>query len=672
MNKQNLALTAFALFALAASPQANAAPKELTPAMLFEGITIPAKREFPLSKDIKPCDNFYEYVCSGVKKDFKLPDDRSRWSFSFGDNSEKLLYAKKHYFKFLEKGYEPKMAHAKPVKNFYLACMNEKASADEEVSIVNKELAALKSVKSYDDLLKLSISRYKTGQEALIGFDRAANQDDPKYYDAFIWTDWKSLPEKSYYTDEKVVAGLKRVLVQFFTTLKFADAEQRANWVIDFEKEFAKTFPAPQELRKRETEKNYMSREDFLKKYPHLGIKELVALFPKKTKLRNMIPESFEFVEKATQSMPVEQWKSVFLFHSMKPYMDDAYPEFFKTLFAFNGEFLGGPKVRSERQERCTKQAMANFSMELDQDLISILFPKFPSEKVVKLVETIRAEIVKKLDANTWLSAAGKKAAKNKISKAQLSLVMPKNDDQWNFNPKLEYSDKTPYSNSLKLAEALKQKELKELGEARHRDRWSMGPLVLNAYYDPEDNKFVLLQGILQYPFFDVAQTDVQNTGAIGVVIGHELGHSIDDQGSNYDYTGKLAPWMTKEDLENFKKRGGQFIDLMSKAGQNGPLTLGENIGDHVGLSTAYQAILSSKPSVSVEDKKSFFEAYAKMWCDVARPDFEKLMIKTNPHPSNRERVNQQVIHINGFADAYSCKAGDAMFLPAEQRIQVW
>ena len=670
MKHLSLILSAIGIFIFSASEARTAL--ELTPAMLFEGTTIPAKRDFPLSSTTKPCDNFYEYVCSEVKKDFKLPDDRSRWAFAFTDNAERILYAKKQYFKFIEKGYEPKVSHAKPIKNFYLACMNEKASATEENSIVAKELETVAAVKNYDDLLKISVSRYKTGQEALISFGQSPDQDDPKYFDAEIWTHWQSLPEKSYYQDEKVVAGLKKVLVKFFETLKFPNAEERANWVLDFEKGFAKVYPEPQEMRKRFSQNTYMSRDEWVKRYPHLGMKEMIALFPNKARIRNLIPESFDYVEKASQTLPIDQWKSVFLFHSLTSYMDDAYADFFQTYFAFNRDFLGGPKVRSERQERCTKQAMGRFPMELDEDLIKILFPNFPSDKVVQLVDKIRATIVQKIDHSEWLSPEGKIAAKQKISKADLSLVKPKTEDQWNFKPKLDYSATTPYANSLKLEQAIKVRDLKEMGEARHRDRWEMGPLVLNAYYDAEDNKFVLLQGILQYPFFDPNQNDAQNIGAIGVVIGHELGHSIDDQGSKYDYTGKLHTWMTAADVEAFKKRGSQFVDRFNKAGQNGLLTLGENIGDHVGITTAYQAAFGSNPNASTMDKQNFFVAYARLWCDVVRPDYEKLMIKTNPHPSNRTRVNEQVIHVDGFSEAYSCKAGDAMFVPKEDRIHVW
>ena len=650
-------------------PAAQAENIKLTADMLYQGTTIPLRREFPLSTEVKACDNFYAYVCSEAQKKFTLPEDRSRWAFAFSDNAERILYAKKQYFKFLEKGYEPVAGHAKPVKNYYLACMNDKASSEEEKSIVKKELEQFNKISTYEDLLKLSISRYKTGMKVLLTYGQEANLDDPLHYDAIPMTRFRSLPEKTYYEDAKVTAALKKVFVKFFETLGFPDADQRAQWVLDFEKGFAKASPLPSEMRKRYTERNYMERAEWLKSYPDLGLKEMFALFPKKTKVRNMIPETFTYLQGA-HSLPIEQLKSVYLFHSLSPFMDDAYPEYFKTLFDFQASNLGGPKVRSDRQERCTKEAMSSFAMEIDEDLIPVLFPNFPADKVVKLVDKIRATITDKLDHSEWLSKEGKASAKKKIQKADLSLVKPKTEDQWNFNPVLKYSDKTPYENRLNLAAAVKAKDLKEMPEKRHRDRWDMGPLVLNAYYSAEDNKFVLLQGILQYPFF--TDNDVQNLGAIGVVIGHELGHSIDDNGAKFDYTGKLHQWMTTADIENFKKRGGQFVERFNKAGQNGQLTLGENIGDHVGITTAYQAAFSNKTDAPAADKKTFFESYAKLWCDVIRPDYEKMMIKTNPHPSDRERVNQQVIHVDGFSEVYGCKTGDKMFVPKEERIHVW
>jgi putative endopeptidase len=198
-----------------------------------------------------------------------------------------------------------------------------------------------------------------------------------------------------------------------------------------------------------------------------------------------------------------------------------------------------------------------------------------------------------------------------------------------------------------------------------------MGPLTLNAYYSPPDNHFVLLQGILQFPFYDPKGSEIENFGGIGMVIGHELGHSIDDHGSQFDSTGKIRDWMKTEDHEAFKKRTEVFITQFNGIGHDGKLTLGENIGDHVGLRAAYRAAFHGK-NPSLQDQKRFFTSFARVWCGMMLPKTRENLLKTDPHALGEARVNQQVMHIDGFQEAYGCKKGNALYLDPEKRVKVW
>ena len=173
---------------------------------------------------------------------------------------------------------------------------------------------------------------------------------------------------------------------------------------------------------------------------------------------------------------------------------------------------------------------MGRFGKELDYELIGKLFPDFDSKKVVDLAEKVRASIIKGIKANTWLSKAGKKGAIDKISTAKLHLVKPDRMEDWDFKPVADYSPTKSIYNDIVLSKKLREKMFAELADKRNKNKWWMSPLTVNAYYSPSDNKFVLPQGILQYPFFDQKISDVANLGAMGVVIGHELGHGIDDK----------------------------------------------------------------------------------------------------------------------------------------------
>ena len=198
-----------------------------------------------------------------------------------------------------------------------------------------------------------------------------------------------------------------------------------------------------------------------------------------------------------------------------------------------------------------------------------------------------------------------------------------------------------------------------------------MGPLTVNAYYSPDKNKFVMPIGILQYPFF-VAEGDlIENLGAVGTVIGHELGHGIDDEGSKFDAQGKLRQWMTDQDIKKFQDRGMKMMDQFNKIGHNGALTQGENVADLVGLTFSYNAAFPDGKG-TVQDKQKFFVAYGRLWCNVMREKAIEMQLKTDPHSLGFARINEQVKHQTGFQEAFSCKKTDALYLSESNRITIW
>lgn len=646
--------------------------KPITKETLFKGSKIPEKRAFPLSTKVGPCEDFHKYVCSEVETKFKLPADRERWNFSFTDIAERLLYAKKVFFKNIN-NYTPTSERTAQFKDLYLSCMNEKSATQEEKDIVASEKKLISAITTWQQLAELSQSRIDQGQLSIVGFEVNANKENPLRNDAFLVADMRSLPERSYYEKKDLMADFEKIIVDFFKTIKMDQPEQRAKWVIEFEKGLALKYPLPKEMRERFTEKRDISRKDFLKKYPNLKTERFMARIPEKTVLIDVVPESNEYINNALATMPIEQLKSVYMFHDLVGYLDDAYPAFFKKFFAFKHKYLGGPAQRSPRQERCTKLAMNSFGNELDEGLLPILFPNFPEDRVVKIGESMRQTIIKGLEKNTWLSAPTKKEAIKKIETAKLFLVKPKTEADWDFMPVQKYDQKLPNKNMIVYSKTRTEKMIKELSEDRSPTRWEyLSPLVVNAYYSPPDNKFVLLQGILQFPFFDPDLSDIENIAAIGTVVGHELGHGIDDEGSKYDYSGKVRKWFTDKDLKTFNERGARFISQFDKIGHDGKLTLGENIGDHVGLTFAYNTAFADPAQATQDNKKKFFVAYARMWCNVATPSYNERQLKTNPHSLGKERINQQVMHIDGFYDAYNCKAGDKMFVDSKDRIRVW
>ena len=642
----------------------------ITPSELFEGCKVPERRAFELNEAINPCDDFFGHVCSKTISSFTLPPERNRWVFSFTDLDERLLSARTNFLLKLKTA-TPKEPRARAMRDYYLACMNEKATATEEKSKVETLKALVAGMDTREKFIEEAATKITAPHFTLIGFETDSDLNHPDHYSVEFESGASTLPEKTYYDKPEVVEAFQKVVGLYFKTIGMSDPELRAKRVVEFEKAYAKVDLLPKEYRKRSSEPHYVARAEFQKQYPLFALDSFLKRVPESTPLGVLAPEVLGHIHEQLKSANLDTLKDVLLFRRGVGYLDQAYPDFFNAWFSFRHQFLGGPEKRRPLEQRCAERIRGAFGKELDSELISILFPKFPEPKLKNLVSQVRGAILEQLKENQWLTKEARSEAEKKIRSAKLYLVKPHNAREWDFNPIGKYSTETPYANSEELSKLLIEKSLNELQGPRNREKWEMGPLTLNAYYSPPDNHFVLLQGILQFPFYDPKGSEIENFGGIGMVIGHELGHSIDDHGSQFDSTGKIRDWMKTEDHEAFKKRTEVFITQFNGIGHDGKLTLGENIGDHVGLRAAYRAAFHGKKS-SLQDQKRFFTSFARVWCGMMLPKTRENLLKTDPHSLGEARVNQQVMHIDGFQEAYGCKKGNALYLDPEKRVKVW
>lgn len=636
---------------------------------------IPEKRDFNLNKNANPCDDFHEYVCSNVENNFKLRDDRSAHTFAFDDSDERILEKKKTFFKNIDK--EKNLSiRSLQFKDYYKACMNIPAAVKEEKDLVaglKKEMAAVKSI---NDLIVLSRNNMVNEKWGLVSYEVMPNIDNPQIYDMTFDVNLMGLPEHSYYDNAELVKEYTQLISDFFNTIypKESKAEhlKRAEAMVDFEKRFIKFYPYPAEFRQRYTQPRKIAREDFLKKVSKLELQPFFdANIPKETLLRDFMPESFEFLQRELTNENLQILKDMYTYRSARAYMDDAYPALFKKRWAFSHKFLGGPISRSDRQERCTMGSMGAFNRELDFEMLPRLFPNFPKDKMIEVAEKIRNSILTGIEKNKWLSSESKKGAVQKIKSAKLQLVQPITDREWDFKPVQKFSTKAPYANGRKLALAGHARTMLRLREGVNQEAWGMGPLTVNAYYSPDKNKFVLPIGILQYPFFVTEGDIIENLGAVGAVAGHELGHSIDDEGSKFDSDGKLRQWMSESDVKRFQDRGLKMIKQFDGIGHNGQLTQGENIADLVGLTFAYNAAFPDGKGEKT-DKQKFYVAYARVWCSVMREKTKEMQLKTDPHSLGIARINEQVKHQPGFMEAFSCQKSNKLYLDPKDQISIW
>lgn len=671
MIRQSLSFLAFGILT---SPVLAVTPQKPAQTTSKATSVIPERREFPVNSEISPCQDFYAYACSKAIESFALRPDRSDHTFAFNDSAERLLEKKKSYLKEISsqaKQGETLPPRSQTLATIYNSCMDADARAAEEKSRVAAALKKMDAIKDRGAFAQFLAAERMAARLNNSQWGHLANQEQPDTYDFYFDISTMTLPERSYYENPEVRKEFKKVLTQFFTTIGYPKPTQVADAVLNYETAFAKVYPLPEQWREIWVQKREISRTDLVKLYPSLHMEQVLPLIPETTKIRHFTPETYAFVEDRMQKENLDTLKAVYLFENLANEMDDGYPAFKKVYHDFEAKELGAPKVRPSRDERCTKLTMNTFEKELDAELLPKVFPSFPEDKFIALAENVRQSIISGIQNNQWLSEEGKAGAKLKMEKAKLQLVKPRTEAEWHFNPEAQYSAVEPIANLEKLQAKLQERMFAELKKKRDSSIWEMGPLTVNAYYSPDDNKFVMPIGILQPPFYDPNLPLETNLGSVGAVIGHELGHGIDDQGSQFDADGRLKQWMNDKDVANFKSRGQNFEQQFNKIGHNGKLTLGENIGDLTGVTFAYRAAFPEGKGTQ-EAKQAFFLQYARVWCGVMLPKQKEMRLKTDPHSLGWARVNQQMKNQPEFAKAFQCNTRDAMVLPEKDVIKIW
>lgn len=635
---------------------------------------IPDRREFPVDTGVNACQDFFQHACGPALAGFQLREDRSRHIFSFGDSSDRILEAKKAYLKGLldKKQFNEK---SQQLHDYYASCMNTEARAAEEKSVLQEAVDKMASIKTKQEFFNYLSAQSLKGLDAHVGYGNIANLDNPDKYDMIMLpARLTTMPDRSYYKNKELMAEFKAIATEFYILAKMDRAAERAQWLVDFESEYIEKYPTPAERRPLWSKRAYSTKSQ-LKKYKNLQMDAILEKIPAQTKIRNPMDNIFVFLNKVAEKYSLDQLKTVYLFQTVQGELDEGYPEYFKRSFAFNNKYLGGPPKRADIEERCTQDTMARFTKEIDHELYAQFFPDFPEKKFVGLLEKVRGSIIEGLSSNKWLSKKSKANAIKKIKMATFQVVKPKTEKEWDFNPVAKYDTKKYIHNTEILAKNLTDQSFERLSQPVDHDIWHMGPMTVNAYYNPTANKFVMPAGILQYPFYDPQLPDWVNLGAVGAVVGHELGHGVDDQGSKYDEKGKVRQWMTEKDVQMFKKRGEKLVAQFNQAGHDGTLTLGENIGDLVGVTFALNAakkVMPVDPVAREKATKNFFLQYARAWCGVMRPKQIEMRLKTDPHALVWARVNEQMKHQPEFAEVYNCKAGDKLFLPPEERVTIW
>jgi putative endopeptidase len=353
---------------------------------------------------------------------------------------------------------------------------------------------------------------------------------------------------------------------------------------------------------------------------------------------------------------------------------------FVDSKFEFTKSLTGAKELRP-RWRRGIGQVDGRLGEVLGETYVQRYFPAESKAQMEQLVTNLKAAAAKRIQANSWMEPATKQAAVAKLARMDVMVGYP---DKFRDYSKLVMKADDLYGNVKRSSAFEWDYQLSDLGKPVDRKKWAMSPATVNAYNGGLENKIVFPAGILQPPYFDPTADAAVNYGAIGAVIGHEIMHGFDDQGSKIDATGAVKDWWTPGDSERFKKLvaelGKQYSSYEAAPGVfiNGDLTMGENIGDMSGLEVAYEAYkisLGGKPSPVLDGltgDQRFFLAFAQAWRGEQRPDAIKTQVASDPHSPRRYRVIGPLRNLDAWYSAFNIQPGSKFYIPPEKRVRIW
>lgn len=463
-----------------------------------------------------------------------------------------------------------------------------------------------------------------------------------------------------------------------------ATAEKKMQAVMTIETRIAKA--SYDKVTLRNINKNYhkMSYTQLVSDYPGIdwGNVFLQNGFPMFNEVDLGQPEPIHEVEKILADTPLDDLKAYAeakVISGAASHLSDA---FRAEAFKFSSVMSGAQKDRP-RWKRAVSGTSGVFGEAIGKLYVEKYFPESSKQRMIELVKNLQVALGQRIAEASWMSAETKAKAQDKLENFIVKIGYP---DKWKDYSGLQIDDSLSlYENLQNVSEFMTMDYInRKVNKPVDKTEWGMTPQTVNAYYNPTTNEICFPAAILQPPFFDANADDAVNYGGIGAVIGHEMSHGFDDQGSQFDKTGNQRDWWTAQDKKNYETRTKVLVDHFGKVelipGKkiNGNLTLGENIGDNGGLNVAYRAFQNSMKKNPLKNKdgftpeQRFFLSWARVWAGNARPEYMEYLLNVDPHSPNEARVNAALPHIDGWYEAFNIKKGDKLFIPKKRRAQIW
>ena len=644
-----------------------------------------------MNLNVKPGTDFYQYAAGGWLKSHPLDAEHTNngaFTDLYEENQKRIQELILEYASKPQK----KGTLEQKIGTFYNMLMDSVRLNREGWEPLKPTLARIAAVKSNKEYQLVTAELDRRGEGTMMfGIGVGADVRNASMNIVAIGQGGLGLGTRDYYLNEdpqtvKVREAYKTYMKNLFKMVgnDEATAAKKVEAIMAIETRIAKVSYSNVQL--RDIDKNYhkMSYNDLVLNFPGIdwGNVFLQSGFPPFDAVDVGQPEPIHEVEKILADTKLDDLKAYAEIKVISGATSQLSDAFRAESFKFSSVLSGAQQDRP-RWKRAVATVSGVFGEAIGKLYVAKYFPESSKQHMIRLVKNLQEALGQRIQEATWMSAATKAQAKDKLDNFIVKIGYP---DKWRDYSGLQIDDKLSlYANMQNINEFLLQDELnRKVNKPVDKMEWGMTPQTINAYYNPTTNEICFPAAILQPPFFDPNADDAVNYGGIGAVIGHEMSHGFDDQGSQFDKTGNQRDWWTAQDKKNFQERSKVLVDHFGKVevvnGKkvNGQLTLGENIGDNGGLNIAFRALQNSmkkKPLKTLDGftpEQRFFLSWARVWAGNARPEYLEYLITVDPHSPNMARVNAALPEIDAWYDAFKIKKGDKLFIPANKRAHIW
>ncbi len=642
-----------------------------------------------LDTSVRPQDDFYRYVNGGWIERTAIPADKSRWGSFYILREESAQQQREIIEQLAGEKDLPAGSEQQKIADLFASLMDERLANELGARPVQPQLNLIDGITNVRQLVRVIAELARQGVTGPFAAYVDVDSRNATEYAVYVTQSGLGLPNRNYYLQqgaefEEIRRRYPEYIAKLLSLAGIPEEEKRAEAIFALEMKIAEAHWPPEDTRDDTKTDNRFAVAELGRvsdKIDWTGYLDGMGMTGRINRLFVREPTYIEKLGELLEQESLDDWKSYLRFRVLNdaaPWLSD---DFVQAQFEFFGKLVNGLEEMEPRWQRSVGVVDGALGEAVGKVYVERHFSPDAKKRMDELVANLLNAFQTSLQGLEWMSAETKAKAEEKRTRLTTKIGYP---DEWKDYSALEIRRDDPVGNIVRAQAWEYDRQLARLGEPVDRTEWFMTPQTVNAYHNPQMNEIVFPAAILQPPFFNPEADDAVNYGGIGAVIGHETGHAFDDQGRKTDGDGNLNDWWTAEDAEAFKGRAQALVDQFNAYEPlpglrvNGQLTLGENIGDLTGLYIAFRAYktsLGGKQAPVIDGltgDQRFFMGFAQIWRSKSRDEAIRRQVLTDPHSPAQFRANGPLRNFGPFYEAFGVKPGDGMYLPAEERIQIW